>query len=453
MPRNLRHAFSEFQAGREVQSTFRRGEVVPQFTADFTAALADGEYVTGATWYCGQPQSVVMSNAVADTVSSSVKLYCQWEAGSWMKCVASTSSGAKHTLAIAVNVRRGYWFQGDPTSAATGPYQLTAVSAVPAGPTLTLTGDAPGGITGVPYYYKYTVSGGTPPVTLALSGSLPDGLAFNVLSGEITGTPITVQSLSYSIVATSADVQQVTLPDTIAISSATYANVIASQGPSAYWRFNEASGTVMAEERGLYPGVYQTTGITLGTTGLLTGDTNKSVTGAGTGRVGDVANSMAVWSSEDVTITVLFKAAAIGTMICLVQQPDAPYYGTTLSVDDIGALVGTYVSQNSGTGTVVNVTGPNKVVAGNIYHLVYRIAKFDSTHAVTDFFLNGANISTQPAQDRRKPPNSQLSTLIGAFNLSGLTNFLNGTEDELSVFPRALTDAEILLQYNKSKNL
>lgn len=259
MPRNIRHNYSTHAAGRGVQSTFRRGEVIPKFTANFAEALTSvGEYVTGATWYCGNYQSVVMSNAISDTTTTSVALQCQYPCESWLKVVATTSTGAKHAMVIAVNVMNGWWFQGETTTPVSGPYILTCVSAIPAGPTLTLTGQAPDGVVGLPFSYSYTRQGGTGPWLFYLAaGTLPNGITLNQSTGQITGTPTTAATFSFTIGVSSADGQAAMDPDGIVVTAATLDQVVAQDSPLIYLKLNETTGTTATDYSGHgYPGTY-----------------------------------------------------------------------------------------------------------------------------------------------------------------------------------------------------
>jgi hypothetical protein len=61
----------------------------------------------------------------------------------------------------------------------------------------------------------------------------------------------------------------------------TYSQLVGTLSPVAYWRLGESSGTTAADGAGANTGTYAG-GFTLGTPGLLTGDTNTAVTLNGT---------------------------------------------------------------------------------------------------------------------------------------------------------------------------
>lgn len=66
-------------------------------------------------------------------------------------------------------------------------------------PTIT-TASVPGGVVGQAYATSFTATGGVPPFNWGvLSGSLPDGLAFNNANASINGAPTTVGSSTFTV--------------------------------------------------------------------------------------------------------------------------------------------------------------------------------------------------------------------------------------------------------------
>jgi hypothetical protein len=60
----------------------------------------------------------------------------------------------------------------------------------------------PAGVAGSPYSQQFSQSGGIGPVTWALSGTLPAGLAFDAGTATLSGTPSQVGSFGFSVSAT-----------------------------------------------------------------------------------------------------------------------------------------------------------------------------------------------------------------------------------------------------------
>lgn len=319
---------------------------------------------------------------------------------------------------------------------------------------ITIYGHLNGGLLGSSVSYTYAVDNAVGDFTVIVtSGSLPTGTSMDA-SGHVTGSFTEAapddSPFVWTIQVTDAAGSVATLSDTTAVSERNYHDTVISQGPVAYWRFNESSGSVIADDLGDFPGVYQTSGITKGTLSLLVGDPNHSVTGNGTGRVGDVADTLGVWQTEDISISCLFKPSSTAAAVTLVQQPDAPNYGTTLTMLVGGQMAISYTSQVGGTGTVVSqqISG-SPLASGSTYHLAFTNGQINDTQALTRIFINGIVVGAL-VNDRRKAPTEELSTTIGAFDFSGLSQFLAGAEDELAVFPRALTIDEVMAQYEAS---
>ena len=81
--------------------------------------------------------------------------------------------------------------------------------------------------------------------------------------------------------------------------SASYREAVLATSPVAYWRLGEASGTVARDEMGLHHGTY-VGGPTLGVPRLLAGDPDTAVTfpgaAAASGRLTFVLPAMATWT-------------------------------------------------------------------------------------------------------------------------------------------------------------
>jgi 6-phosphogluconolactonase (cycloisomerase 2 family) len=131
-------------------------------------------------------------------------------------------SGAPAWMTVSLVSNTGtITFGGTPTTAGTVnlAVQLSDSSAQTASATFTLTvapplivvpSTLPSGVVGVPYSQQVSANGGTAPVTLLLTGTLPTNLSFNTTSGLISGMPNATGTFNFSVKATDADTQTYT---------------------------------------------------------------------------------------------------------------------------------------------------------------------------------------------------------------------------------------------------
>lgn len=84
-------------------------------------------------------------------------------------------------------------------------------------PSLSITGDLPGGLVDDVVSYAYTVTDGYPPITVSIqSGALPTGLSMDS-NGLVTGTFTAAGNYSWTVLATDANGNTDTLPDTATV--------------------------------------------------------------------------------------------------------------------------------------------------------------------------------------------------------------------------------------------
>ncbi len=117
---------------------------------------------------------------------------------------------------------------------------LSLVIAAAAAPTLTINATLPAGTAGTAYSSAMTATGGTPPYTWSMSGSLPSGLTLAATSGVISGTPAV--SGPYNFTATVSDngtpVQTKSAATSISLASQTTAS-----GPGTTWYIRPDGGS------------------------------------------------------------------------------------------------------------------------------------------------------------------------------------------------------------------
>lgn len=119
----------------------------------------------------------------------------------------------------------GFTVQVTDAAAQTGSVICSITIHPPPVPTLTC-GTLADGTLGTPYSQSLSISGGTPPYTLAqIGGTLPPGLTLNTATGVISGTPTLGGAFSFTIKVTDALAQTATVTCTI--------NIVEPGGPIA----------------------------------------------------------------------------------------------------------------------------------------------------------------------------------------------------------------------------
>jgi hypothetical protein len=232
------------------------------------------------------------------------------------------------------------------------------------------------GVVGTPYSQIFTASGGMAPYTFAISsGTLPAGLALNAATGELSGTPTSTTSRTFTIRATDAYGCQGTRGYTVApvcpvitvapgsldagTVGAAYSQTLSASGGTGPYTFALTSGTLPA-------------GLTLNaTTGALSG-TPTTANGAGaaltfratdahgcTGTVGvtlkicPVINLAAITTSATVGTAYSSNATAGGGVSPYVYAVTSGTLPAGLSLNtSTGAITGTPTSITSQTFTV-----------------------------------------------------------------------------------------------------
>jgi len=214
---------------------------------DSIAITLDGSAISGSPY-----SSVVSAPPMAITTTS---LPTPVIGVAYNQTVATSGGTAPVTFAVttgalpaglSLNAATGA-ITGTPTTAGAYSFTITATDAnsltddqsysgtIGAGVTITTT-SLPTPVIGVAYNQTVATSGGTAPVTFAVTtGALPAGLSLNAATGAITGTPTTAGAYSFTITATDAN----SLTD-----DQSYSGTIAAPPPEAV----EISADVAATE-------------------------------------------------------------------------------------------------------------------------------------------------------------------------------------------------------------
>ncbi|RFS84680.1 PKD domain-containing protein [Actinomadura spongiicola] len=216
-----------------------------------------------------------------------------------------------------------------------------------------------------------------------------------------------------------------------------YTNEVRSDGASAYWRLGESSGTGYD-----YAGANDLTfgsGTTRGQAGAIAGDADRAVrfggTSTGTASSGPAPTrqgfSVEAWVKTTSTTggkIIGYGNAASGT---------STNYDRHLYLTNDGRVVfGVY------PGVTKTVQSSAKVNNNQWHHVVGTL----DPEGGMKLFVDGAQVAADPSVKTAQVYSGRWR--LGGDNLSGwpnrpTSNFLNGTLDEVAVYPRALTAAEV----------
>jgi glucose/arabinose dehydrogenase len=218
-------------------------------------------------------------------------------------------------------------------------------------------------------------------------------------------------------------------------SGADYRALVLGDGPVGYWRLGEASGTTAADETGANPGTY-VNGPTLGVAGALKGSSNTAASFNGSTQFVDVPSSASLNASSGVSVEAWVKPAVMpgagNTGTIAMKASDPPYAYWLQVIDTGGAKFGVGVG-----GVNHPLSAAGVVAAGSWYHLV---GTYDGS--VQRLYVNGALVASQSLT-------GNVDSVAGDFRIGTTrsTEFFNGVADDVAVYNKALTPAQVQAHY------
>ena len=232
---------------------------------------------------------------------------------------------------------------------------------------------------------------------------------------------------------------------------ADYPSTVSSLGPVGYWRLNEttqpAAADVAVNSGSLGDGAvaYYQGAASHPTTGVLNGRADTAAAfDASAGTFAFVPYNAALNPAGAFSAEAWLNPAvenAAGTLTCAISsgQFAAPRSGWLIYQSDTGWNLRMY-NQN-GTATSLSITGGGAPVPGAWHHLV---VSFDGTNAT--LYVNGKSAATgTPTGTPNFVPGAS-----GGFAIAGRADssfFWNGSADEVAIYPKALSEAEVTAHY------
>ncbi|MGH9268173.1 MAG: LamG-like jellyroll fold domain-containing protein, partial [Acidimicrobiales bacterium] len=210
-----------------------------------------------------------------------------------------------------------------------------------------------------------------------------------------------------------------------------YKETVLADGPVAYWRLGEASGTTAADSSGNGRTGSYLGGVTLSTPGAIATDAGTAATFNGTSGYVDVANNPALQLTGPFTLEAWMKTPTPSANMGIVEKYDDASKGYVLRVE-AGQLVAYTLA---GASSYTRAAGATTLQPNVWYHVA---AVYDGTRVAV--FVNGALDGS--AASTVNPLSSSLSLKVGAVGSTPFWPF-NGVIDEAAVYNKALADSRI----------
>ena len=205
----------------------------------------------------------------------------------------------------------------------------------------------------------------------------------------------------------------------------------------AWWRFNNETGENNSQFKDFSSWGNNATCVGENCSVYSTGKRGKALTFDGSGDYHTVADSASLSITNDITIALWLYPNAASQQMAFVSKGASGYSGTSWEfyVNSANKLV----LENGATITATNTTSASK--------WQHVVAVANSTN--TQFYINGIADAGNPNGDAGIS-NAARSIFIGKKRAD--TSLLNGAMDDIMIFNRALSEAEVVALYNASSS-
>ena len=216
-----------------------------------------------------------------------------------------------------------------------------------------------------------------------------------------------------------------------------YRATVLSDNPISYWRLGESSGTTAADEQGTNPGTYIGSP-TLGQPGLLTGDPNTAVAFNGTSARVEIASIQ-----TPRTIEAWIRTTSMAQPIWSNRNNQRLNVGYGIYFGTRDGRLFTYENE----WTPPYLAGGPFVADGLPHQVVWTMEESSGTGRL---YVDGQLVftGTQTGDFTQHP--SQPAQI--GWDYDNMSEYFNGTIDEVSVYSTALSPARVLAHYNAGTN-
>lgn len=219
----------------------------------------------------------------------------------------------------------------------------------------------------------------------------------------------------------------------VASAGSSYAAAVLADAPLWYARLGEASGTTMVDSSGNgHNGTYSN--VTLGTAGLVTGDSNTAATFNAVSSECNVPNGS--WmNTPSVTYECIIKSSHLSAYHVFMCRDSNTTRGGMFRTTPSGKLE---MEIRNNSGTLYTVTGTTTLTTGTKYHVA---VVFDSAANTLKMYLNGVQEGSTVTTSGTAFSNT-LPIELGVYAGAGLY-WWNGVLDEAAYYGTALSAARI----------
>jgi hypothetical protein len=234
-------------------------------------------------------------------------------------------------------------------------------------------------------------------------------------------------------------------PEAPVEAGATYASTVLSDAPLAYWRLDEASGTVAHDSSGNGNDAMYTGGFTPGSPGALIGDADTAATLDGTTGYVDVGNRFAFAGTVPYTLEIWAQPKNISASyqrLFARELPTSPREGYLVFVRGPTAADPSTFSVERWVTDATNQC-PQTAAIAQVWH--HFVATYDG--ATSRIYLDGALAASQPAPLALNATAASLYLGASAFDAAG---YFAGVVDEAAVYGTALTAARVSAHFHAS---
>jgi hypothetical protein len=266
-------------------------------------------------------------------------------------------------------------------------------------------------------------------VTLSAS-SAPNSTFGGWAGGGCTGTKTCITTVTADTTVTATFTAATPPP------AAGYGATVIADGPTSFWRLGEATGPTAADAAGPNTGVYRN-GVTTGVAGLTSDTTNTAASFDGINDMVSVPSSAGLSPTAAVTVEAWVRPStkpATGAFASVVTKAEAyslQFNGPQLEFTTI-----------RGT-TRRRVQAPaSAIVAGGTYHVV---GTYDGT--TQRLYVNGVQVASGAFTGALNANGSPV--LLGSWDAT--SEFLAGTIDDVAVYAKAVSAAQVTSHYGAGR--